>query len=258
MVVRLNLQVGEKAVAVSAFVPASTYLQKASEALESVANPWEDNYEITLRLYRASADVELLLGRFDRGKIFCNEVMARTRSLEDKLGMQLSLGQALGRLERHAEGMAVNMQALLSIRQFPAKFHLFHVLRDFRIVKKYFKDHSDYDILLLAPMQDRVKVAAMEHLSDLIVRAYSCGYTIIVLLCILRTLRISFKHGVCPATAEAFASYGLILCGTFGDQDEGGRLGRLAKEILANLHEWDRTKAKNRECSVLCNTAIFM
>ena len=257
-VVRLNLEVGEKAVALSAFVPASVYLQKASEALESIEHPWKLHYDMTLRLCRTSADVELLLGRFERGRMFCNEVITHTRSVEDKLAMQLSLGQALGRLERHAEGMTVNMLALLSVKQFPAGFYLFHVLRDFRIVKKYFQAHTDYDILMLPPMRDRVKVAAMEHLSDLIVRAYSCGYTIIVLLSILRSLRLSFKHGVCAATAGAFAYYGLILCGTFGDQEEGSRLGRLAKEILVHSQEWDRIKAKHFECCVLCNTAIFM
>ena len=126
------------------------------------------------------------------------------------------------------------------------------------MVKKLFKKYSDYDIMLLPPMRDKVKVAAMEHFSELIVRSYSCGNMVVLLLCVLKQVRMSFKYGLCTATAEAFAAYGLILCGTFGDQEEGSRMGRLAKEVLVASREWDRVKAKNRECSVWCNTALFM
>ena len=56
---------------VSAFVPASIYLRKGLEALAQIETPWKDYYDMTLRLFRASADVELCLGNFDVGTTYC-------------------------------------------------------------------------------------------------------------------------------------------------------------------------------------------
>ena len=256
--VRLNLEVGEKAVEVSAFVPALSYLRKALESLSYVDNPWELHYDMTKRLYRVAADVEFCLGYFERGKDCCDEIMGHTKSLEDKLELQLAVGKALGKLVRHDEGMQLHINTLLSINEFPARFYRFHVIRDFRKVKAYFRSHSDYDILLLPPMTDRVKEAAMEHLSELRSRAYSCSFLVVVILCILRSLRMTFKYGVCAASAYAFSSYGHTLSGNLGDQEGGLRIARLAEKLLEKVYGFDRVKAKNRECVILCNNAVFM
>ena len=256
--IRLNLDVGEKAVEVSAFVPALSYLRKAMECVASVEQPWELNYDLTIRLYRVTADVEFCLGNFERGKGCCDEIIAHANSLEEKLGVQLALGEALGKLVRHAEGMLLHISTLQSIHEFPAKFYRFHVIREFRKVKAYFRSHSDYDILLLPPMTDKVKEAAMEHLSELRARAYSCSYLDVIILSILRSLRLTFKYGVCATSAKAFSSYGHILCGNLGDQEGGLRIARLAEKILEKVSGFDRVKAKYRECSVLCNNAVFM
>ena len=80
--VRLYLEVGEKAVEVSAFVPALSYLRKALESLADVDRPWELHYDMTKRLYRVAADVEFCLGYFEQGKVCYNEVMVRAKSIE--------------------------------------------------------------------------------------------------------------------------------------------------------------------------------
>ena len=256
--VRLNLDVGEKAVEVSAFVPALSYLRKALESLAFVDKPWEFHYDMTKRLYRVAADVEFCLGYFDRGRGCCDEIMARTKSLLDKLDLQLAVGKALGKLVRHEEGMRLHISTLRSINEFPDRFYRFHVIRDLRKVKAYFRTHSDYDILLLPPMTDRVKEVALEHLSELMSRAYCCSFLIVVMLCILRSLRMTFKYGICAASLSAFSSYGHIICGSLGDQEGGMRIARLAEKLLEKVYSFDRVKAKNRECHVLCNNAVFM
>ena len=256
--IRLNLQTGEKAVEVSAFFPAFSYLQKALEYLEFLERPWELHYDLTSRLYISAADVALCLGHVEKGMALCDGFVSHSRSLEGKLAVQLSLARALARIEKQTEGMSVNINALRSINEFPRKFYLIHLLRDFRMVKQYFKSHSDHDILLLNPVADKVKEAAMEHLSDLRHRAYSCSVLTICILALLRCIKLGLQHGICAATADAIAAYGQVLIAFFGDQGEGQRMARLAKNMLLKIYDWDRVKAKNQECNILCNTAAFM
>jgi predicted ATPase len=254
--VLLNLQVGERAVHVSAFIPAAAYLRKGLDSLTTqVTRPWQDHYDITIRMYRAVADVELCLGYFDKGHELCRVIMQQAQSKSDKLVTSLSLGEALGRQKRHAEAMEVHQEALYLVKAgLPKNFHLAHVLKDFRKARTLFKKYSNYDILLLPTMQDEHKLSVMDHLSALSHRAFYCNKMAVVMLCILRQIRLTFAYGLCPDSAQGFSSYGLILCGTFGDQEFGNRMGRLARSVL----ELEGQRSKSKECHVLFTIAAYM
>jgi predicted ATPase len=129
---RLNLKVGEKAVLVSAFGPASKYLFQGLDILDKNPNahPWQMHYDLTLRLYRTAADVEFCLGKFDLGKELCLAIIQNSNSLHDKLRARLSLANALGCQEQHAKAMEVHEEALYSIQEIPKNFHFAHVLKD--------------------------------------------------------------------------------------------------------------------------------
>jgi hypothetical protein len=125
---RLNLEVGEKAVGVSAFVPASRYLQKGLDALEMVTYPWRSCYNLSLRLHRAAVDVELCLGNFELGHKLSEKIFQNAVSVQDKLPSSLSLANALGRHARHAEAFELCKKALFRLGEFPRRFHISHLL----------------------------------------------------------------------------------------------------------------------------------
>jgi predicted ATPase len=258
---RLNLKVGEKAVLKSAFGPASKYLRQGLDILDKNPNarPWQMYYDLTLRLYRTAADVEFCLGNFDLGKELCLAIIQNSNSLHDKLRVQLSLANALGRQERHAEAMEVHKAALYSIQEFPKNFHFVHILKDVRKIKKLFQQNTDYDIMLLPVMTDEEKIVAMEHLTKFCLRAFHCNKLPVVLLCILRQLRMSFKFGVSPESAEALASYGMILCGQFGDAQSGARMARISRLMLETIFkDSDKTKAQSKMSHVLFTNAVYI
>ena len=256
--VDLNLKVGKKAVAVAAFVPACAYLESALDAFDRVERPWETHYEIACQLHRSAAEAEFCLGRFERGRDLCNTLINRTQSVVDKLRMKLSLGQAFGKIQRHTEALHVHTEALRLIKQWPCRFHALHIAKDLHYVRTFFKKHSDHDILLLPSMTDETTVLTMDHYSELAVRAYYCGKKDLILLAILKQLKMSILYGVGPNTADALVTFGAVLCGLFHDYEGGRRMTRLAKHILVNSKGLDRLKAKHRECSVLCNSAVFV
>jgi predicted ATPase len=91
----LNLQVGERANQASAFVPARVCLKKGLESLNQIQNPWKAHYDLSLRLCRPAADVELCLGNCDVGDTCCQLTMEKALLVHDKLRASVSLSDSL-------------------------------------------------------------------------------------------------------------------------------------------------------------------
>ncbi len=103
---RMNLDIGERSSKVSAYDQASKCLMAGLEALLLIPDhdPWEEEYDLTLRLHRTIADVELCRGNFESGNEIGQRLLEKARSLQDMLPTYESLALALGREELHAEG----------------------------------------------------------------------------------------------------------------------------------------------------------
>lgn len=230
--VQLNLVCGERAFTLAAFVPASLYLRLALKSLRKLDdNPWESHYDLCLRVYRGITDIELCLGNpsgFDLGK----EVISRARSLDDKIPTYLSLVRATGQKEEHAEALALCQDALFQLKAIPTRLRTIHFLKDAHIVKRLFRTHSDYDILLLPSCQDRAKATIMEFLTEYALRSYHCGNKQEFVFCVLRAVRMAFQYGLSGSSAHAFASYGVYLQRTGSTAECPLRMARLARKVL--------------------------
>jgi predicted ATPase len=253
----LNAQVGEKAVATAAFFPALKYLQRGMEALNQMESPWELHYDLALRLHRSAANVELCFGDFAKGEALCRVLIANATSTREKLRIKLNLAQALGQIERHKDAMDVHLDALYSINALPKRFHLVRALRESARVKSVLEKYSDREINALPPMTDVNMLSAMEHMIDLAVRSLYCGKIVTLFLCVLRPMLMTFKHGLCAESAQAFAGYGMIVSGQ-GDSEMGRRMAKLAKQMLEKVYQIDRVRAKNRESVILFINAHFI
>jgi hypothetical protein len=66
-------------------------------------------------------------------------------------------------------------------------------------------------------------------------------------------VRWSIKHGLCPQSAVAFATYGLLLAGARGELEESRRMGQLAEE-LSKRPGWRATRCR---VIMLTNNYVF-
>jgi predicted ATPase len=253
----LNAQVGEKAVAAAAFLPALKYLERGMEALNQIESPWEVHYDLALRLHRSAANVELCFGDFAKGEAFCRVLIANATSMHEKLRIKLNLAQALGQIEKHNEAMDVHLDALYSINALPKRFHLARALREFGMVKSLLKKYADQEIYALPPMTDVNTLTIMEHLSELALRSYFCGNMATTILCTVRPMLMTFKHGLCADSARAFAGCGMLLSGQ-GNIEMGHRMAKLAKKMLEKVYQIDRVRAKRVESMILGINAFFV
>jgi predicted ATPase len=256
-VATLNLNVGEKAVSTAAFIAALKYLKIGMEALHHMESPWENHYHLALGLHRATANVELCFGDFDKGQALCLTLIEKTPSVREQLRIKLNLADALGQMERHKEAMNIHLDALYSIKGFPRRFLLPRALREFSLVKNLLKKYADHEICALPPMADENTLSAMEHLSSLALRSFMCGNEIGTLVCVLRMIQTTFRCGLCAESAQGFAYFGQIMSATGGIL-VAKRLATLACQVLEKVYGIDRVRAKNRESIVLSINAIYV
>jgi hypothetical protein len=230
--VGLNIECGEKASSVAAFVPAALYMRLALNYLKKLGdNHWERYYDLSLRLYRAITDIELCLGNCDSGKELGQAILDHARSLEDKLPTFLVMCMSKGTQQLHAEAMTLCQDALISLDAIPKRMHLLHMLKDLWTVKRLFDKHSDYDILHLPPCQDSRMAWIMDFLTQCSLRAYYCGNIVEFMFCVVRKLRMTFNYGLAGGSAHALATYAFFLMGPGNDSKLALRLARLARNI---------------------------
>jgi len=230
--IKLNFTCGEKAVAVAAYAPACVYLRLALKFLRRFKdNVWTKHYDIALRVYQTTSDVDLCLGHFDDGNELAQEVLANARNAEDKVTTWMSLSGALGRLRRHAEAKDLCKRALTEISDTPKRFHNLHFVKyDFQ-VKQYLKRHSDVDILCLPKLEDEKRMAELVMLNECGLRGLAGGDMMEYLFCTARQLIISFEFGLCSLVAQPLSTYAMVF-NMAGDYKSATRMARLARSIL--------------------------
>jgi predicted ATPase len=251
---KLNLNVGERAMSNAAYEIASKFLGCAmTSLLQSVKDPWESHYDITLQLYQAIAAVEFCQGHFEMGSGIASRVLEHAKTCEEKLPTQIALAKALGRERQHRDSFELSTAALRELREYPKGLLNFPVtlIKDFLSVSRYFKKHSDEEILNLPLCNDMTKASILELHNSLAYQSYMCGKMIDFVGTTLKQLRLTFEHGICPDSPVSLAWYCLVLDST-NDMESVYRVKSLACQIL------ERTKAKEHEGLTLFLITYFI
>ena len=232
---KLNFEVAERSMAVSAMKAASEYLTKGMQDLKKVTEtPWKDeqHYEFTLRLYQAAAEVELALGNFTKGYKLSQLVLENAKTLDEKIPTYVAYGTGLSNNERHHDALAIKLEALSQLVDFPLSFHPMHVVRLLPKVKNLLKKYTDEDILNLPKITDPRKIAAVELLYTMGHNAFFEHKVMTFVLCVLFSINMLARDGICVELAPAIAAYGILAGGEFGDQATADRVGQLAMKMV--------------------------
>jgi hypothetical protein len=143
--------------------------------------------------------------------------------------------------------LEVHRKALCEIGEFPKHFAAAHVLRSLGKVKRLFKKHSDYAVMLLPDVTDERKPLTVRHLTRMSCRGFHSNNMVPLLLSVLKQLILTFKHAMCLDSTQAVVACGSLLCGAFNDQEGGARMGPLAQPLLEKMKTTEPTKVKNME-----------
>jgi predicted ATPase len=229
-VATLCLHAGKKAAKSSTFRTASIYLNLGIELLDS--RSWRDDYDLTLALYNAAAEMEMCTANFERMEQLLEKVFLHARNAEDKVQAYGTKIYALGVSDRSVEAIDTGILVLKGLGEhFPSRNCKAHMISEMRTVKKLLKGKSDEQLLRLPQVENKEKLAAMSILQVLYLNALTSRPDFAPLVT-LKVLKLTLQYGLSVFAAAAFSTYGMLLVGALGEIDDAFRFGELSLVLL--------------------------
>ncbi|MEG4813721.1 AAA family ATPase [Microcoleus sp. K5-D4] len=229
----LNLVTGRKAKTSNAYAAATVYLQTAMELLTT--DCWQNQYELTLNIYIATAEAEYLNLNFEKSLKLAELALTAVKSLLEKvriyeLQMQIHIAQQIEMLAAVEIGLEVLEKLSISLLTIDLEKDLIIDLPNL----------DDLDNLPL--MTDPYKLAAMQILRTLCTPVFVARPEIFPQL-IITMIKLCIKYGDSAISSFAYGFYGLLLVG-LGQLDRGYYAGLIALNLL------DKFNAKELKAQV--------
>ncbi|MEG4852731.1 AAA family ATPase [Microcoleus sp. B5-D4] len=229
----LNLVTGRKAKTSNAYAAATVYLQTAMELLTT--DCWQNQYELTLNIYIATAEAEYLNLNFDKSLKLAELALTAVKSLLEKvriyeLQMQIHIAQQIEMLAAVEIGLEVLEKLSISLLTIDLEKDLIIDLPNL----------DDLDNLPL--MTDPYKLAAMQILRTLCTPVFVAKPEIFPQL-IITMIKLCIKYGDSAISSFAYGFYGLLLVG-LGQLNRGYHAGLIALNLL------DKFNAKELKAQV--------
>ena len=230
---QLNLKAGIKAKNATAYNYALNYFSTGFKLLQS--NCWQTQYEISLALSIAAAEVNYLCGNLEAMERLVATVVQQGRTIDDCLQayeVQIQAYIALGEPLK-AVNIALGVLRLLGVYLplEPTKFKILWSL----VTTKLITAGKELDHLIALPvMSDPNSLAVMRLISLVGFSAHNSVPNLAPLLA-SKAVNLSIRQGNTALSIYGYASYGASLCGTLGQIDIGYQYGELALKLLEKL-----------------------
>lgn len=229
-VAALCLRAGEIAICSSSFQTASEYLLLGVSMLG--ASSWTDEYELSLELYNAAAEVEYCIANFDNVEKLASEIFSNTRAIPDTLRAHSIHVYSLGSRGHMLKAIERGLQVLDALGEtFPTKYSVNSVAAAIKRTKWLVRGKTNTDILRMPLMDNPGKVAAMQMMNIVFLYAYIAIPSLASMIA-LRMVKLTMQNGLCDVSSVAFATYAMLLCGSGNDVEDGFRFGELAMSVF--------------------------
>ncbi|MGB7708696.1 MAG: AAA family ATPase [Microcoleus sp.] len=240
---QLNLKAGQKARNSTAYAAAKVYLQIGIELLTD--NCWQSQYELTLNLYVAAAEVAYLNADFDGMEQIAAEVLQAAQTILDKVKIYEILINAQTSQSKMLEAIAVARDALVQLGvQLPAEADEVKIDRALQSLARQLQDRRIEELVNLPVMTDLQTKAAMQLLGMLFAPIIQATPSLMPLLS-STMVSLSLQFGNAPASTVGYLIHGMVLCSFLGDVKTGYSFGKLALNLL------DRFNAPEYKCTIL-------
>mmetsp|Transcript_12244 Transcript_12244/g.35505 ORF Transcript_12244/g.35505 Transcript_12244/m.35505 type:complete len:1032 (-) Transcript_12244:534-3629(-) len=264
----INLAVGQKARSLVALQSAASYLKLANDALIRYhtasgdrttstatsaleANIWEKSYDFAIELYEAQTSVELAIGNYDFGYKLGEEVLNRAKNIEEKMRVYKAMATAMGAEGRDADCLEVSKKAAQALGAYPKRCYAVHAGLDMMWLQRYFRDHTDDEVLSLPTNQNKTKLVAMRFMSQICNRSFRMKSILSMAVATMKMIRLSIRHGLNEDTAMALSFFG-TMCVFRGDYQSAQRYAKLSLKIL------NRCDSKSIHGGVLYMVSFFI
>ena len=212
-----------------AYDRAMNYLNSAINLIQD--EPWEQNYEIQLKIHNQWIRLEYLTGQYETvEKVF--------KIIENAVQTKADLGEAydiriqtLMAKQMYLEGIEVSLQALAYYGvDMPLNPNPKDHERAFGNMAALLADKKIKSLLDQKVMSDQNQIAIMRILSSIVPITFNMNPDL-MLQSILKMVELSVVHGNSVYSAFAYSLYGLVLCDALGDIELGSQFGELSMDV---------------------------
>jgi len=235
--VRLNLEVGKKAKAATAYSSAREYLNIGKNLLGEKS---EENYDLFFALHKELAETEYLNGNFERAEELISSTLKRTRSAIEKADLyQLSI-VLYATQAKYDEAIQAGRKGLtlLDIELPEADFKT-ATEREIVKVNERLKGRRISDLIDEPEMSIPSKKAAMKILGSMDVSAYLIDANLFSLLA-AKQLNLCLEYGNLPEAVKFYADYGLMIISMLDDYQSAYEFGLLALKSSEKFKNYDQ------------------
>lgn len=227
----LNLIAAKKAKSATAYEAAVRYLNLGMNLLPE--NSWQTQYNLTFNLFSEAVESEYLNTNFEAAENLAELVLKQAKTLLDRIQIEQLKMQFY---------MAQNQMQLAIETGFKALELLGISLENTSLEKLPILPKIEH-LEKIPTLTDPYKLAALKLLLSLIAPAYVMKPELLPTV-ILTMINFCIENGHSPLAAYAYAWYGLLLIGAFGDINTGYYAGQLA------LHLLEQFNAQSFKCKV--------
>ena len=231
---QLNLLAGKKAQLSTAYQHAVDYFRMGIALLEP--HGWQVQYELTLALSLAAAEVAYLSGHFDQMESLSAVVLQRAKTLLDKIKIYEIKIQANMVQNQPQTAIRIARQALKWLGvNLPTKPNRLAIRLNLMTTRLRLIGKSIVDLTELPEVTDARIRAIMRLLSMSLSAAYFHAPELLPVI-VLKLVNLSLKYGNIQESTCGYAIYGLILGGIAEDFDQGFQFGQLAINLIERFH----------------------
>ncbi|MBP0012965.1 MAG: AAA family ATPase [Roseofilum sp. SBFL] len=229
----LNLKAAQKAKASTAYAAAVEYL---NAGIDWLSRDGRSNCDcLTLALYELAAEVNYLNGDIEQMEYFASIVMQNAKTLLDRVKVCEIKVQAAISQNQLNDAIQLGLDFLGNL-----DIHLPQQVTSSQIDEAF----AENDVLLekivieevvhFDRMSDPKKEAAIRMITIVGLAMYIANPELLM-LGVARQVNLCLQYGNTSTSADAYATYGLFLCGERGEIEKGYRFGKLAVAVLETL-----------------------
>ncbi|MEG4634462.1 AAA family ATPase [Microcoleus sp. AR_TQ3_B6] len=227
---QLNLAAGCKARSSTAYAAAKVYLQIGMDLL--TANCWQNQYELTLNLYVAAAEIAYLNGDFDGMQQRAAQVLQKAQTILDRVKIYEIQIAAQTAQSKVLETIAVARDALLQLGiELPGEPDEAKIGKALQALAGQLSGRKIEELVDLPVMTNPQTQAAMQ-LSGMIFPPIFQGMPGLLPLLSSTMVSLSLQFGNAPASTVGYAMHGMVLCAFLQEVETGYDFGQLALSLL--------------------------
>jgi predicted ATPase/class 3 adenylate cyclase len=227
---QLNYRAGIRAISATAYTPAYEYLRRAITFLPD--DPWQSQYDLTLKITNASAEAAALAGDYDAMDPLIEEIMRHAKTPFEKVGALEIRTNSLFLRQKINESVVSGFEALALLNvKMPKKVTQAALIAELVRTNWALRSKTTRQLLDQPLMTDPAVLSAVRIMSKLGPGVFFVDPQLFLWLN-LRMTRLNARYGNSLTAAYAYANYAFVISLVLKQYTRGAAFGQLALDLM--------------------------